>query len=282
VGVAAAGIVVAAAAAGLLVVARDQPPAPAPAPAGAPSPVTAGPGGAPSPLPSPAPPTPMPSPSFDPWVIAQPTSQQPLTILDIGDSLGEDLGIGLELTLGSNPDVDLIPASRGDTGLSRPDYYDWPAVLEQDLQIHQPGLVVVMLGANDIQSANSDGYIYPSAGWMAVYTQRVDLMMQEAVNAGAHVLWVGMPVMQDPGFSQEMAGLNAIYAGQAALHPGVHYLSAWSVLSTPSGAYAAELPDSGRTVVARGPDGIHIATGGALLLAQAVVAAVDADWGITI
>ena len=37
------------------------------------------------------------------------------------------------------------------TGLTRPDYYNWPAELQADLPKYSPQVVVVMMGANDPQ-----------------------------------------------------------------------------------------------------------------------------------
>ena len=60
----------------------------------------------------------------------QPTDTKPMTILDVGDSLGEDLGLGLGYTMGTNPLVHLIQAAHGDSGLARPDFYVFCAVAE--------------------------------------------------------------------------------------------------------------------------------------------------------
>lgn len=248
--------------------------------ASSPSPYSAG----AAPSPSPASPSTTPS-AAPPAPLSQPTPADPLTILDIGDSLGEDLGIGLGIVLGSDADVRVIKDAVGDTGLARPDYYDWPAALEQELQADHPGLVVVMLGGNDTQSFDAGGQLerFGSPGWQTVYTSRVDQILDESAAAGTRVLWVGMPIMRSPQLSAGMATLNAIYSLAAADHPGVEYVSSWAVLSTPSGAYSSELPDAGGDMVlARDPDGIHIATSGAILLARAAVAAVDADWSVKI
>ena len=48
-------------------------------------------------------------------------------------------------------DVTTYLDGRIDTGLTRPDYFNWPAELQVDLANQQPQLVVVMIGANDPQ-----------------------------------------------------------------------------------------------------------------------------------
>ena len=73
-----------------------------------------------------------------------------LTILDIGDSIGEDLGAGLADELGNVPDVKLINDSVGNTGLATLGYYNWIlAELPGQIAKYHPQAVVVMLGGND-------------------------------------------------------------------------------------------------------------------------------------
>jgi hypothetical protein len=217
--------------------------------------------------------------------MAQPTAADPLTIVEVGDSLGEDLGFGLADEFGSDPYVRIIQAAKGDTGLARPDYYDWPTALEQLLQEYRPGAVVVFLGANDGQGFIWQGnpVEYGAPLWLSVYGDRVAQMMSESLQAGARVLWVGMPVMgstTEPYLSSEMQTLDGIYAAQAAKHPGVTYFSSWPVFSTPSGQYTASAVVDGQLQVVRDPDGIHLDGAGAELLATALEPAMERAWGI--
>jgi hypothetical protein len=214
--------------------------------------------------------------------LAPPTAAQPLTILEIGDSLGEDLGFGLQNEFGSDPLVKVLPEAVGDTGLARPDYYNWPAHLESELQKYHPGAVIVFLGGNDGQGfdVNGEPVGFGTPAWITDYTQRVSTVMDEATSAGARVLWVGMPIMQDPSFSQTMELLNSIYRSQAAVHKGVTYFSSWHVFSNSAGQYVSEIPaPGGQQILLRDSDGVHIATGGCDRLAQAIVAPMESAWG---
>jgi lysophospholipase L1-like esterase len=218
-----------------------------------------------------------------PAPLSQPSPAHPLEILVVGDSLGEDLGLGLADVFAGDPDVRVLEDAVGDTGLARPDYYDWPAELAAELRSDRPGAVVVMLGGNDVQNFYAGGeYVaFGTPLWHAVYAARVAEMMTEATAAGAHVLWVGMPVMADPGFSADMRVLNAVYRSEAARVPGVTYFSSWAVLSAPGGRYSAYLPDSsGEEVLVRDPDGVHLAQGGYDRLAAALVATMAKAWGV--
>ena len=61
-------------------------------------------------------------------------------MLIVGDSVGLDLGQPLVSTLASYGDVTAYLDGRVDTGLSRPDYFNWPAELQVDLTNQQPQL----------------------------------------------------------------------------------------------------------------------------------------------
>jgi hypothetical protein len=199
-------------------------------------------------------------------------------VLEIGDSLGIDLGWGLTDAL-SGSRHRLNAAAVGDTGLAEPTYYDWPAQLSLDLRRYHPRIVVVLLGANDVESFYASDRFLPfgSPAWAALYGKRVAEMMEEAVGKGAKLLWVGLPPMQSPSFSSDMATLNAVYRDEAIAHrPDVSYLASWRVLGGPQGQYRGELagPDEEK-VILRAPDGVHITRGGGDLLAKAVVARLE-------
>lgn len=215
--------------------------------------------------------------------IPQPSAAKPLVILKIGDSLGEELGFGLHDVLGPSPYVQVLQEAVGDTGLARPDYYNWPVHLAQELSQYHPRAVVVMLGGDDGQNFNYGNQVvqFGSPTWQAVYSQRVAAMMHEATAAGAHVLWVGLPIMSSPYFASEMARMNAIYAAQAAVHPGVTFVPTWSLFANARGQYSAYLPGAGgQLVLMRNPDGVHFSGAGADRLASALVAPMERAWKI--
>jgi hypothetical protein len=227
--------------------------------------------------------TPPKKPSGPP-ALQSPTVAKPLTIIELGDSIGEDLGFGLADEIGSDPRVHVLQEAIGDTGLSNESYFDWPATLEQELRRYHPQLVVVMLGGNDWQGFLTNGQVayLGTHLWVDVYTSRVDAMMAEATAAGAHVLWVGLPIMQDPTFGAHMAFLNSVYLSQAHRYPGVVFIPTWKLFSNSAGQYSEYLPDkSGNLIEVRDSDGIHIdPPGGTDLLGDYVVDRIEGIWHI--
>jgi lysophospholipase L1-like esterase len=216
-------------------------------------------------------------------VLAAPSAGAPLRVLSVGDSLGIDFGDALVNDLAATGVVHAVLDAHVDTGLSRPDYFDWPLELSNDLVEDRPQLVVVFLGANDPQNIVSNGtaLTFGTTAWDDAYAARVGAFMRAATDAGARVLWVGMPPMADPGLSAAMQALNRIYESQAATHPGVHYFASWPVLSNPQGGFAYFLPDAaGNVVTVREPDGTHIAPDGAELLSRAVISDMDRLWNL--
>jgi hypothetical protein len=218
-------------------------------------------------------------PTTLPALDQHPTAANPLRVLVIGDSIGIDLGQPLVADLSATGVAMATLDGRIDTGLSRPDYFNWPAELSVDLANDRPRLVVVMMGANDPQSLvapTGDGTTaYGAPGWAAGYGQRVNALIAEANAAGAHVLWVGMPPMARSDLNAGMQVLNSVVETQVVADPsGATFLASTAVLGDAQGNYTAYLPDSsGAEVNVRTPDGTHLSPDGGERLSQAVLTA---------
>jgi uncharacterized protein len=252
----------------------------------APAPEAAGPGrGHPMPETSPALATPAPAarpPSTGP--LRTPTAANPLRVLVVGDSFGEDVELGLGRNLNTRM-VRMIPKALHSTGLSRPDYFNWPVQLRSYLAAYRADVVVVMIGANDPQALrDTNGAIVPfgGGGWEAAYRARVDRFMGEARSTGAHLMWVGLPVMGDPAYSARIHTLDRIYQTEAAAHAGVLYVDAWRLFADAHGGYTAYLPDAhGDMQVMRESDRIHLTPDGNDRLAGALLSSMERVWGLT-
>ena len=225
-------------------------------------------------MPGPAGGTATTTPTTAPANPKMPTAAEPLRVLIVGDSIGLDMGGALQSDLAGTGVVNAALDARESTGLVRPDYFNWPAELTTDLQKVDPQVVVVMIGANDAQDFLGPPDVpYTSPEWNLLYAQRVAQLMQIAQSGGAAVVWVGMPPMQNPGLSAQMADLNTVALHQASVtHPSVTFISTDKSLGTPQGGYTAfETNGAGQVVNVRTPDGTHLTPGGSQVVAQQVI-----------
>jgi hypothetical protein len=203
-----------------------------------------------------------------------PTAAHPLRVLIVGDSLGIDLGGPLQNDLSNTGVVDPILDGRESTGLTRPDYFNWPVELASDLQSDHPQVVVIMMGANDPQDFPGPPDIpYSSPKWKPLYARRVATFMQIAASTGATVIWVGLPPMQNRALSAEMAALDSVDQHEAAVQkPRVDFITTWKLLGTSKGAYTPFITNgAGQVVTVRTPDGIHLTPDGGEVLSQRVL-----------
>ena len=213
-----------------------------------------------------------------------PTASKPLRVLVVGDSFAEDVEIGLAPVTDSHY-VRIIQKGIHSTGLSRPDYYNWPAALESFVALYHPDVVMVMLGGNDPQALRTnDGGVVPwgDPRWLRIYRQRVDLMMGIASGAGAHVAWIGMPIMGIPGYNQHIRALDDIFQQEAAGRPDVLYLDTWDMFAGQDGKYADYLPDrNGNLHLERASDKIHFSSAGNQRMTGALIRAMKHLWKLS-
>lgn len=249
---------------------------------------SAGPGGGIAPNPDPLPPDSVsgsPAPAKPPErvvktdAIRRPTAAEKLRVAVVGDSLAAGLGVLMERVL--RPTLSRVARyGQISTGLSRPDYFDWPAALRQIESGGRPDLVVVMTGVNDNQGlTTAGGRLDTPIGtveWPRAYERRVEGFARIAVDGGAHVVWVGLPIVSDrdrwPLFQRQ----NDIFERVAARVPNMAFVDTWDRFATPDGDYTAFLHDDGNVEEIRESDGIHFNGTGYDIVARAVVeAAVD-------
>jgi hypothetical protein len=224
-------------------------------------------------------------PSWPP-PLRQPSKAHPLVMLSIGDSIGEDLGMGLGDLFGHDPFVKVIQRGHIDTGLARPDVYNWPAQLAEEIRQFHPGAVVMMMGANDDQALELPGERPVARGttqWNTVYRKRLTLLMEEATASGSHVIWVGLPPLQGSAVSSAFAKtLNAMAESVAASTSGVTYVPSWKLLAGPRGQFVQYKRIDGNVEQIRYPDGVHLTPAGWDLLASSLLRPMESAWKINL
>jgi len=227
--------------------------------------------------------SPSPEPEKPPVVdspIRVPSGQDPLRVAVVGDSLAAGVGFYAERVF--KPFfVDVTKQGKISTGLARPDYFNWPSALKQIGSAFQPDIVIVMLGENDNQSLlDPGGRLETQIGtgsWPPAYEERVERFAKIATKAGAHVIWVGLPVERDESRWVFIERQNAIYEAVADRLPNVAYLDSWNLFSKPDGGYTAYFRDGDRVELVREDDGVHFTgTGYTILMEHVARLATDA------
>lgn len=214
-----------------------------------------------------------------------PTPTWPLRLWVGGDSVSEMFGQSLaRLAVDTGvitPDVE----SHVSSGLSRPDYYDWPNRFAAIATTYNPDVFVIMFGANDpqaLRTATGQVYSYGTDGWFAEYRARVAGTMDLLRRDQRLVVWVGEPIMGSDTLAKRVQEMNAIYREEAAARPWVVYVDTWDLLADSSGHYASYLPDAGgNPELMRAPDGVHLSRAGGDRLAGRAFDAITAEAGIT-
>ncbi|HEV2427038.1 MAG TPA: hypothetical protein VGS61_02325 [Acidimicrobiales bacterium] len=204
------------------------------------------------------------------------------TVVEIGDSLGNDLGWALARELERTPSIRLVQLDKSSTGLAATWFYSWPVTLRHAITRFHPNLVLVMLGGNDEQAMKVDGgsASFGTRAWDQAYVKRIHDVVAESTKAGAYVLWVGLPVMEPPIFRAGARLLNSLYAREVPKVPGATFLPTWSLFADRAGGYRATAVVNGRPEVLRAADGIHFSVIGEDVLATYVAHEITAVYGV--
>jgi uncharacterized protein len=189
-------------------------------------------------------------------------------LLEIGDSLGDDLEYGIRHELQFTPGLKLIQRNKVSTGLSASWFYNWPDHLKSDLHKYHPSLVVILFGANDEQALAVNGASQPfgSPKWRSAYIARVQKIDRMVTKAGAYAFWVGLPIAAPKSYSHGLQALNAIYAKVATSTPGVTFQPMWHLLATKGGKFRGGAVVNNVETALRVSDGIHFTETGDLVI----------------
>lgn len=208
------------------------------------------------------------------------TETDPLELLIIGDSFAELFGPAL---VNRGSDTGLVDGEvdfRFISGLSRPDYFDWPAYLVNELPDERPEAVVVIFGGNDAQDVIVGGERYDlgTQRWRDLYAERVSELMDVILAFSDRLYWVGLPIMESASFTANVQVMNSVYEAEAANRTRATYVSSFDLFKDESGSFNAYL--DGKHM--RYSDGAHFTWNGGYRLADAVLPIIAADWGFDV
>ena len=185
-------------------------------------------------------------------------------IVEIGDSLGVDLAIGMQNQLRHSRSIRFVGAAKVSTGLVHTEFYDWSQHLRKMMSRYHPQLVIVCVGADDEQGIDVGGTAEPfgSKAWQKAYAARVLKIVSIATSHDARVLWVGLPAVRPFGYRQGLQLINALDKRVATSVKGVTFLPTWAYFAKPDGTIRLNGSVNHSWQALRTADGIHFTSTG--------------------
>ena len=223
-------------------------------------------------------------------ILAQPppTPDNPARLLILGDSDAGTFGPYLETLMAETGIVTTQLDYKVSSGLSRPDFFDWPTHMAEVLPAADPDIVVVTFGGNDAQAITDvsekvlvgvpTGDEGGDVEWRAEYGARVGAAMDLLAAEGRTLVWVGIPNAEDPDFTARLKVQDEVVRAEVAKRPGVRYVDTWQRFSGIEGGYAEYRidPRDGQGKDVRADDGFHLNVAGAEILALDIAEVVRA------
>jgi len=211
-------------------------------------------------------------------LVRTPSVEQPLRLWVGGDSVVKVVGEAIVRQAGEAGLFEATHEPQLQSGLTRPDFFDWPREIDRVSKVDPPyEVIVVMFGANDAQGIiEPNGTIHQQAGtpgWQAEYRRRVAGVMDLMKADNRLVAWVGQPIMRSDELSAQMQMTNAIFKDEASKRPWVKYIDLWPLFVNAEGKYDAYVvDDDGETKLMRNPDGVHLVREGGEKAARLILA----------
>ena len=193
------------------------------------------------------------------------TEGRPVRIAVLGDSFGDGLWWSLYNQLPQKAGFEVLRYSQQSTGFTRYASLNLEDRLAERLAEGPIDIAVISFGANDTQGiyANGHGAALLTPAWQAEIGARITRYVARLREQGAQVYWIGLPVMREPRYNDDIEGLNTFYAGLMA-KLDVPFIETRSRSVDAAGQYAAYLPDpaTGAPRLIRANDGVHMSMGG--------------------
>ncbi len=219
-----------------------------------------------------------------------PTAENPAELLILGDSDAGSFGPYLKTLMDQTGIVSTELDYKTSSGLSRPDFFDWPAHMREVVPRVNPDIVVVTFGGNDAQGLRNADKTWavahaPASGaddadWKAEYGKRVGEVMDYLSDGNRTLVWVGIPNDDNPDVTARLQVQDEVVRAEAAKRPDkVVFVDTWLRFSGRNGGWAEFVvdPRDGEGKDVRADDGFHLNVTGAEILALDIAEAVKND-----
>ncbi len=194
-------------------------------------------------------------------------------VLILGDSIGEGLSFGLSKAFKNDRSLQLINRAKWGTGFSRRKHIGRAREFEPLLASIKPDIVLISVGATDAIASILEGrkkHRFGSDRWKQIYSERLDTILRRLKKQKTAVYWIGLPIMRDPVFNENMNTLNEMFREKAHLN-NIKFIDTWNGFVDQYGNFSPYGPDlDGRVLRLRHKDGIRFTGAGYRKLAHYV------------
>jgi uncharacterized protein len=208
--------------------------------------------------------------------------QETYQLFVFGDSLAAGLFSGMSRMAEGDLRIAVDGRFKDDSGLARPEFYDWAAALPKIHERREIDIAVILLGSNDGQDIRSiSGQIqFSTPEWASTYAQRIDNIITLLKNRGVAIYWVELPPMGPEPLEGEASYIATIQRDRA-VREKIRYVETRKVFSDVNGFYTDQGADpTGKVTRLRSRDGIHFLKSGNNKLAMLVLDAIRRDIAI--
>jgi hypothetical protein len=209
--------------------------------------------------------------------VTVPSAADPAEVLILGDSDAGTFGPYLKTLLDGTGIVTTELDYKTSSGLSRPDFFDWPTYMQQVVPQVNPDIVIVTFGGNDAQGLRNVDKSWavertPTADdteWREEYGRRVGAVMDYLGDGNRTLIWVGIPNDDNPEVTARMQVQDEVVRAEVAKREKVVFIDTWARFSGRNGGWAEYVidPRDGEGKDVRADDGFHLNVTGAEILA---------------
>ncbi len=194
---------------------------------------------------------------------AQQHSATNVRVLFAGDSLMESMGPQMQPALTEHLHWSCRPIGKKSTGLCRPDFYNWPVVLEKNLQEFHPHLVVMWVGTNDnqnVRGVKTGGLLTDT--WKKAYCLKMQEIIHLCRQYRARLIFIGPPAVGKARVDAELKQINQLMQDYCS-QQHIPFLNVRPIFSDKNGSYIQKLRNkNGELVAIRTKDQVHITPAG--------------------
>jgi hypothetical protein len=209
------------------------------------------------------------------------TSDDPLRLWIGGDSLAGSLGPALGELAAASGVAAPVYDSRSGSGLSTPEFFDWPDHATTEMDRLDPEVVVFIMGTNDYATPSPSSDTTTSTtgepAWREEYAARVEQMLRIFHGTtDRFVHWVGAPPLRDRRADNGVREINAVARAVVERDEHAAYFDEYALFASERGGYTATLPRAGKSDLrVRADDGVHFTEAGGTVLGEAVYDPID-------